>query len=162
MSSAEIQVRPASQADIDRIVAFNAAMAEETEDKRLDPEILRAGVGAVLQDAHKGRYWMAEIEGRVVGQTLLTWEWSDWRNGLFWWIQSVYVLPEARGKGVYRALYSHILETARRTPDVCGIRLYVDQSNTRAARVYETLGMDAAHYNMYEVDFVLSDARPRS
>lgn len=156
--SNQIRVRPAEPADLDQIVQFNAAMARETEDKELDLGSLRAGVAAVLADPGKGRYYMADCDGRRVGQTLLTWEWSDWRNGVFWWIQSVYVAPDIRGQGVYSALYRHILEAARATPEVCGIRLYVDKTNTRASRVYEVLGMEAAHYNMYEVDFVLAES----
>lgn len=157
--SADIHVRPARADDLETIVRFNTAMAQETEDKALDAATLRAGVAAVLKDAGKGRYFMADSDGQPVGQTLLTWEWSDWRNGLFWWIQSVYVAPDQRGRGIYSAIYRHILDAAQAAPEVCGIRLYVDKTNTSASRVYEALGMSAAHYNMYEVDFVLADAR---
>lgn len=155
--SADIQVRPARADDLETIVRFNAAMALETEHKTLDAATLRAGVSAVLEDAGKGRYFMADSAGQALGQTMLTWEWSDWRNGVFWWIQSVYVAPDQRGRGIYSALYRHILDAARAAPDVCGIRLYVDKTNRSASRVYEALGMQAAHYNMYEVDFVLAE-----
>lgn len=130
-------------------------MAKETEDLELDEERLRGGVGAVLEDRAKGLYWIAEIDNRVVGQTLVTSEWSDWRAGAFWWIQSVYVEPESRSSGVFRALYEHIERQARADPGVCGLRLYVEQENHKAQNAYERLGMKRTPYWIYEVDFVL-------
>lgn len=150
-----LEIRPATPADAEAIVAFNAAMARETEGKELELARLSRGVAAVFADPALGEYWVAERGGDVVGGLLLTYEWSDWRDGRFWWIQSVYVRPEARGGGVYTALYRAIESRARETPGVCGLRLYVDHGNERAQRVYEHLGMEAARYRFYEVDFVL-------
>lgn len=133
----------------------SAAMAREIEDIELDRDRLLAGTRAVLEDAGKGFYVVAEREGRVAGQLMITFEWSDWRNGVFWWIQSVYVEPEARGQGVYTALHRWVHEQARRGGDVCGIRLYVDKSNQNAQRTYRRLGMTPAVYDMYEADFIL-------
>ena len=148
-------VRPASSADTDIIARFNRAMAAETEGLELDPERARAGVEAVLADSGKGFYLVAEEDGRVVGQLMVTFEWSDWRNGSFWWIQSVYVDPAHRRRGIFRRLYEETLERARSQPGVCGLRLYVEGENRRAQRTYESLGMRLTPYRLYEVDFVL-------
>ncbi|MEZ5363248.1 MAG: GNAT family N-acetyltransferase [Bryobacterales bacterium] len=138
------------------LAAFNAAMALETEHLELDGERLRAGVAAVVADPAKGFYLVAEEEGTVVGQLLITYEWSDWRNGVFWWVQSVYVRPESRGRGVYSTLYEDAVRRAREAGDVCGLRLYVERENRRAQRTYQKLGMRPTVYEMYETDFVLS------
>lgn len=151
-----IAIRTAAPADRDIIAAANLALAQETEDKSLDPDIVRRGVQAVLDDAAHGMYYLAEVDGKVVGQLALTWEWSDWRNGTFWWIQSVYVTADCRGRGVFKALYNHVLDDARRRDGVCGVRLYVDKSNHSAAEVYRRLGMAATHYDMLEVDFTMA------
>ena len=134
-------VRPAARADCATLVAFNAALALETEGKRLDPATLAAGVAAALNDPAKGHYAVAEEGGAVVGQCLVTLEWSDWRNGWFWWIQSVYVLPAARRTGVFRDLYRHLEADAAARPDVIGIRLYVERDNARAQATYSSLGL---------------------
>ena len=134
------------------IAAFNSAMALETESVVLDAERVAAGVAALLADPAKGFYTLAEAEGAVVGQTLVTYEWSDWRNGVFWWLQSVYVTPEWRGRGVFRRLFEHIETRAR--SEACGLRLYVERHNHSAARVYETLGFTPTVYDLYEKDFV--------
>lgn len=154
-----IHIRRATTADTDRIADHNAAMARETENVQLDPERLRLGVDAVLRDPGKGFYTVAEADGRVVAQMMITFEWSDWRNGTFWWVQSVYVQPEYRKQGVYRRLYEHVLSEAKSRNDVCGVRLYVDKDNRTAQQVYERLGMNPAHYAMYELDFILERAR---
>jgi GNAT superfamily N-acetyltransferase len=146
-------IRTATAADVETVAANNAAIALETEGRRLDPDTLRTGVGRVLSDPTRGVYYLAESGGRVVGQLLITREWSDWRDGWFWWIQSVFVVPEARRTGVYRVLHEHVVGEARRTGDVCGIRLYTEQGNTRAHRVYEQMGMRRSAYVMYEVDW---------
>ncbi len=130
-------------------------MAREIEDTELDYNRLLAGTRAVFEDAGKGFFVVAERESRVVGQLMITFEWSDWRNGLFWWIQSVYVEPASRGQGVYSALHQWVMEQAAAARDVCGIRLYVDKSNHNAQRTYRRLGMTPAVYDMYETDFVL-------
>ena len=151
----ELAIRAAAPHDAVVLVEFNRAMARETEDKELDSARLRAGVDAVFADPSRGRYLLALSGDEPVGALLLTYEWSDWRNGVFWWIQSVYVPPHARGRGVFGALYRHVEEEAREAREVCGLRLYVDLKNERAQRVYEALGMVPSHYRFYEVDFVL-------
>lgn len=146
----EILIRPAHAADAAAIVEFNQAMAHETEGKRLDKETLMGGVEAVFHAADKGFYVVAESENKIVGGLMVTFEWSDWRNGWFWWIQSVYILPDFRGRGIYRRLYDFVREKARAERDVRGFRLYVERENAHARKVYETLGMEESHYLMYE------------
>jgi Acetyltransferases len=148
-------IRQGTIQDLDTLVDFNAAMAFETEGLILDRERLRCGVKAVLSDPSRGFYWVAEVEGRVVGQMMITFEWSDWRNGTFWWIQSVYVSPEHRRRGVFRALYEHVEKQARDLPGVCGLRLYVEGGNAKAQRTYASLGMQRTSYQIFEKDFVL-------
>jgi GNAT superfamily N-acetyltransferase len=132
-------------------VAWNAAMAIETENKTLDPAVLGAGVQAVLDEPERGFYLIAEREGEAVGSLLVTYEWSDWRNGDFFWIQSVYVSPDARRTGVFRALYAAVEQRARDAGAV-GLRLYVEHENSRAQQTYEGLGMQRCHYHMYEIE----------
>lgn len=146
-----MRVRDASQADLEFIVRANQAMAAETERLALDPALVRPGVKAVLADPSLGRYYLAEADGRPVGQLLTTFEWSDWRNGLLLWIQSVYVLPEARGRGAFRALFQHLVDLAGVDARICGIRLYVDRHNERAQAVYARLGMHLSNYAVMEV-----------
>ena len=148
-----ITVRPADTADADFIAHGNAAMALETEHKQLDPATVGAGVRAALADPGKGRYFIAERDGQRVGQLMFTCEWSDWRNGTFWWIQSVYVPPEARRSGVFRALFRHVESLARQDPAVCGIRLYVERENARAQATYRHCGLEDAGYTVMEVDY---------
>ena len=145
-----MKIREATQADLSFIVAANAALATETERKTLDPALLRQGVQTVLADPALGRYYIAEVDGDAVGQLMTTFEWSDWRNGLFLWIQSVYVLPSHRGDGAFRALYDHLGELARADARICGIRLYVDHGNERAQGVYERMGMHRSNYGVME------------
>ena len=142
--------RDARRADVDDIVNFQIAMAEETEQLRLDSQICTQGVRAVLDDSGLGRYYVAELDGKVVASTLITYEWSDWRNGVVWWIQSVYVVPGARKKGVYAGLYRHVQDLARADANVRGIRLYVDRRNGAAQEVYARLGMNGEHYRVFE------------
>jgi GNAT superfamily N-acetyltransferase len=151
--SGDVQVRRASFRHLAAIVGFNAAMAKETEGKELDLDLLRPGVEAVLTRDDLGFYLVAEQTGRAVGQLLITYEWSDWRNAFFWWIQSVYVSPDSRRFGVYKALHDHASTEARRQGNVCGLRLYVDKNNRVAQGVYGSLGMHLAHYDMYEIEF---------
>jgi GNAT superfamily N-acetyltransferase len=146
-------IRRATLADLDAIVGFNAAMARETEGKALDPSRLSDGVKAVLQQEDLGFYLLAELDGQAVGQLLVTTEWSDWRNAFFWWVQSVYVLPEYRRRGVYRALDQQVRLEAGQSGNVCGVRLYVDQENRVAQQVYQDLGMSQSRYYMYEIEF---------
>ena len=145
-----MNIRIATTADAPELVEFNQAMALETEGKQLDIHILSRGVAAVFEDEKKGFYVVAEDGNRVVGCLLITFEWSDWRNGWFWWIQSVYVRPEVRGKSVYSKLYAFVKERAANEADVRGFRLYVDRENEHAKRVYEKLGMELSNYLPYE------------
>ena len=140
---------------MEAIAGFNRAMARETEGRDLDPERLARGVAAALEDPERARYWMAEVDGESVGSLMITPEWSDWRNGTFWWIQSVYVVPEARRSGVFRTLYESLRKRARVAEGVCGLRLYVDRENRSARAVYEAMGMVRTDYLLYEEDFVL-------
>ena len=155
----ELNIRAARAEDATVIAGFNRALARETEGRELDPERSGPGVRAVLADATKGRYHVAESEGRVVGQLMLTFEWSDWRNGMFWWIQSVYVAPECRGLGVFSALYKRVEAEARATEGVCGLRLYMEHHNDRARAAYVRLGLRPAGYEVLETDF-LGSSKP--
>lgn len=150
MSDPPIGIRAAGSGDAATLVDFQLRMARETEDLELEPGTVTRGVQAVLADPGKGAYWVAESAGRVVGSLLTTFEWSDWRNGTVLWIQSVYVLPDSRGRGVYRALYEHLRRRVEDEPGLKGLRLYVDRRNTAAQRVYERLGMTSEHYLTYE------------
>jgi ribosomal protein S18 acetylase RimI-like enzyme len=120
---------------------------------RLSPEVINRGVETLLADQSKGRYWVAQADSRVVGQIMVTYEWSDWRNGMIWWIQSVYVHGDYRRSGVFSALYRHVESLARRDPQVSGIRLYVERDNARARRTYESLGMDMTDYRVMQSMF---------
>jgi ribosomal protein S18 acetylase RimI-like enzyme len=148
-------IREARATDAEVIARFNARMALETEHLQLDEARLLEGVKAVLADASKGFYRVAEIDGRVAGQAMITYEWSDWRNANFWWLQSVYVDGAYRGRGVFSAIYESVIVEARNA-GACGMRLYVERENERAQRTYARLGMRSADYVMYEVDFVLT------
>jgi ribosomal protein S18 acetylase RimI-like enzyme len=145
-----MQIRLASGDDAKVLIEFNSAMALETEGKQLLPEVIGAGVAALLDNPACGFYVVAEAEGRVVGSLMITKEWSDWRNGNFWWIQSVYVRPEFRRQGVYKRLYRHVQELAARDPAACGFRLYVERENRRAQSAYRTLGMSETGYCVFE------------
>jgi ribosomal protein S18 acetylase RimI-like enzyme len=145
-------IREARHEDLDALVAGNHAMALETERLRLDPAVLRAGVTAVLEGRAPGRYYVFEADGRVLAQLMITFEWSDWRDRVVWWIQSVYVDPEHRRRGLYGQLYAAVREEAR-AAGAAGLRLYVDASNTRAQATYEALGMDGGHYRVFEAMF---------
>ena len=146
-------LREATPDDTATIAGFNSAMAEETEGKALASERIGAGVAALLEDERKGRYWVAESDDRVVGQIMVTYEWSDWRNATIWWIQSVYVHPEHRRQGVFTALYRHVEDIARRADGVCGLRLYVEKANSRAQETYTALGMSKDNYLVMESMF---------
>jgi GNAT superfamily N-acetyltransferase len=151
----DISVRSATLEDTEFLVSGNGRMALETEGRALDMHTLRAGVCAVFDDPARGFYLIAEIGGRAAGQMMITYEWSDWRNGAFWWIQSVYTVPESRGLGVFKALYSHVESLARTSGGVCGLRLYVETHNQLAQAAYERCGMKEAVYRMFEVDYSL-------
>jgi GNAT superfamily N-acetyltransferase len=144
-----ISIRPATPEDHPRIVGFNQSMARETEGRELDAAVVAAGVARLLQTPEFGFYLIAEVDGETAGCLMITYEWSDWRNALFWWIQSVYVEPGFRRRGVYRALHGFVRSMAE-TRDSCGLRLYVEKNNNRAQRTYSTLGMGQTHYKMFE------------
>lgn len=146
-----VRIRRAEGTDVDTIADFNTEMARETENIVLPRLRLVNGIKALLEDISKGFYVMAEFNGKPVGQVMITYEWSDWRNGTFWWIQSVYVLPQYRRMGVFRALFHHIKLTAEEATDVCGLRLYVEQGNHTAKQTYESLGMEESHYDLREI-----------
>ena len=145
-----IQLRQAEPGDVGTIADFNCRLAAETEQKQLDPATVTAGVAELIAIPHRGRYFVAVAEGQVVGQMMHTYEWSDWRNGDIWWLQSVYVLPEFRGQGVFRALFQHLRDEAQRDPGVVGLRLYAEDHNQRAHEVYDKLGMRPAGYSVRE------------
>jgi GNAT superfamily N-acetyltransferase len=145
--------REATPADIATIAKFNVAMAHETEDKLLDPVIVTRGVTEALKRPEVCRYYVAEMDGRVVACFMITYEWSDWRCGIFWWVQSVYVDPAFRRRGVFRELHKYVEDKARATKDVIGLRLYVEMDNTPARATYERLGMKQTGYEVYEIDW---------
>ena len=152
-----ITVRDARPTDAGAIAAFNNAMAQETEGKSLDSQLIGPGVRKLLENPAMGRYWVAEIDGRIVGQIMVTYEWSDWRNGLIWWVQSVYVVPDCRRKGVFSALYHHVESLAVAEVHVCGIRLYVEKDNARAHHTYIAMGMAETDYRIMETMFERDD-----
>ncbi len=148
-----IIIRNANKEDISIIVKFNTAMAMETESKTLESAIIREGVDAVLNNAALGHYFIAEIDDIPVGQLMITKEWSDWRNGEFWWIQSVYVYPDYRQNNIFKELYNEVLKLAKQSKIVCGVRLYVDKENTIAQNVYSKIGMKESNYIFFEEDW---------
>jgi GNAT superfamily N-acetyltransferase len=145
-----VRIRPAVPADADTIADFQLRMARESEGLALDLSTVRAGVGAVFDDPTKGRYWVAEADGRIVAVLLAIPEWSDWRNAAVLWIHSLYVVPEARRRGVFRRLYSHLRNLVERSPGLAGLRLYVAKRNYRAHKAYDAVGMTREHYHLYE------------
>jgi ribosomal protein S18 acetylase RimI-like enzyme len=144
------KIRRAGAGDASVVVEFNQRLAQESEGKALDASVLTAGVLAGLADPAKALYFVAEEEGKVVGQLMITKEWSDWRNGWIWWIQSVYVREEARRRGVFRSLYRHVERMARESSEVIGLRLYVEHENARAQETYLNLGMSRTGYLVFE------------
>ncbi len=149
MADVDISIRRATRDDAPTIAAFNRAMAAETEGLQLDEPTLLAGVGAVFDEPGNGFYLVAEAGGRSAGCLMVTYEWSDWRNARFWWIQSVYVAEPFRRCGVYRTLHEHVADLAR-SAGACGLRLYVERNNARAQQTYRRLGMDETVYRMFE------------
>ncbi len=149
-TEAELKIRRATPDDAPALVGFNLAMARETESLELSEEILTAGVRNLFANPQFGFYLIAEVAGEAVGSMMITYEWSDWRDGLFWWVQSVYVRPDHRRRGVYRQLYDYVKREAARDPRVRGFRLYVERENLAAQKTYERLGMSETHYKMFE------------
>jgi len=145
-----IDYREGTPSDVSVIVDFQVAMARETEELDLDREICTRGVQGVFDDPSRGRYFLAENDGTVIASLMITYEWSDWRNGNVWWIQSVYVVPSFRGQRVYAGLYEHVQRLVQSDDSVRGIRLYVDRRNVSAQKVYTRLGMNGEHYQVFE------------
>jgi GNAT superfamily N-acetyltransferase len=145
-----IQIRKAIQEDANTIVDFQVKMAKETENLELERNIVEKGVEAVFNDSGKGLYFVAEENNIVVASLMITYEWSDWRNGLVYWIQSVYVVDNYRKKGVFRLMYEHIKTKVSQDESLRGIRLYVDKTNTKAINVYNRIGMNGEHYQLFE------------
>jgi GNAT superfamily N-acetyltransferase len=143
-------IRPGLLFDIDVIADFQFRMAKETENLELDPPTVNQGVSAVFDDPSKGKYWVAELDGKVIGCLLTVPEWSDWRNGTVLWIHSVYVVPEYRQHGIFKQLYSHLKQMVLESTELRGLRLYVDKSNLRAQKVYQSLEMSSEHYHLFE------------
>jgi len=156
----DIRIREAALTDAPVIADCNVRLARESEGLELETARVEAGVAAMLKDPAKGIYYVAEAGGKVAGQLMITYEWSDWRNGNIWWIQSVYVKPEFRRAGVFRALFNHLQELARAREDVCSLRLYVHAENTRAAQSYERLGMTRTQYEVFEQEVRKDGERP--
>lgn len=152
LTMTDITVRPARPDDWPTIAEFNMRLAWESEHKRLDPAKIEPGVRALLDDPTKGRYFVAEVEGQIVGQIMHTYEWSDWRNGNIWWLQSVYVAEDFRQQGVFRRLYEFLAQLAK-SERVLGIRLYVEDQNARAEKTYQNLGLQVAGYHVMECWF---------
>jgi GNAT superfamily N-acetyltransferase len=148
-----LSIRPATTDDLPTLVDFNCRLAEETEHKRLDGETIARGVRRALSQPQLCRYFVAEREGAIVGQAMITLELTDWRDGVLWWFQSVYVAEPHRASGVFRALFEHIAALAQADPEVRGLRLYVEQGNARAQRVYEQMGLQPSGHVVYERDW---------
>jgi ribosomal protein S18 acetylase RimI-like enzyme len=148
-----ISVRRATRDDLATIVDFNIAMAAESEDKGLHPGVLSRGVAHLFDEPADGFYLMGDADGVAAGSLMVTYEWSDWRGGRFWWIQSVYVLPQFRRKAVYSKMHDWVRQTAIADANACGIRLYVEKQNIGAQATYQSLGMVATHYDLYEEEF---------
>lgn len=149
----QVKIRDAVREDGPKLVQFSLSMALETEDKQLDEQVLTGGVNSMFTDPKHGFYMVAEVDGEVVGSLMVTYEWSDWRDGVFWWIQSVYIEPGFRRRGVFRKLYGEARNRAINTPHVCGCRLYVEQDNAGAQATYVQLGFAETHYKVYEEIF---------
>ena len=145
-----IEIRPGRREDAPNIVDFQIRMAKETEDFALDRSTVEKGVQAVFDDPHKGAYWIAELDGEVAGCLLTVPEWSDWRNGTVLWIHSVYVIPSARRRGIFRMMYENLKTRVEQSADLRGLRLYVERENERAQKTYNAMGMDGNHYKMFE------------
>lgn len=152
MESSIIEIRKARLDDLETIVKFNSNLAFETEGKKLNEYILTKGVKSLIDDDSKGQYYVYTVDGKVVGQIMHTYEWSDWRNGVFLWVQSVYVENEYRRKGIFKELYSYIKSICDNDENICGIRLYVEKENIQAKATYKSLDMYECNYHMYEYE----------
>jgi ribosomal protein S18 acetylase RimI-like enzyme len=143
-------IRQSTIKDLTTLASFQLQLAEESENMKLNKAIVTAGLQALFDDPSKGTYFVAEDGGTVCGCFLITFEWSDWRNGMIWWLQSVYVAATHRRQGVFKKMYDHIVESISRDPKIIGLRLYVDKTNARAQNVYQSMGMNGDHYTVFE------------
>ncbi len=151
-----VTVRPAQSTDTPIIAKLNCRLASESENRHLDQDRVATGVAALFESTERGQYFVAEVDGAVVGQLLITYEWSDWRNGMFWWIQSVYVAEKHRRSGIFSSLYQTVSRLAKQDLTVCGLRLYVEQDNDGARDTYLSRGMSMTSYEVMEIDFTQS------
>lgn len=145
-----VMVRKARLEDISALIEFQQGLAHETEGIKLDESLLEQGLGAIIKDPSKGFYFVAELQGQPVGCCMVTFEWSEWRNGTVYWLQSVYVKHSHRGAGVFKKLYEHLMTMVASDPKIFGMKLYANKSNTKAHQIYKSLGMDGDHYVMFE------------
>jgi GNAT superfamily N-acetyltransferase len=145
-----ISIRKARTTDVPVLIDFQQRLAVESEGVNLNAETLRQGMQAMFSDPSKGSYFVAENNGEVIGCHMITYEWSDWRNGMVWWLQSVYVMEGYRKNGVFRSMYDNLMNTIKNDRGIIGLRLYVDKSNARAQQVYEAMGMNGDHYTVFE------------
>ncbi|HYC83630.1 MAG TPA: GNAT family N-acetyltransferase [Chryseosolibacter sp.] len=146
----ECAIRKATRADIPELMIFQIKLAEETENLKLNADILRDGMTAMFDNPAKGEYYVAEIDNQIVGCHMVTYEWSDWRNGVVYWLQSVYVREDYRKHGVFRKMFLNLMNEIRSNPSIAGLRLYVDKTNIRAQQVYAAMGMNGEHYTVFE------------
>jgi len=145
-----ISIQKAIPDNIELLIDFQQRLAFETENVKLDSETLRRGMKAMFDDPAKGIYYIARDGSEIIGCHMITYEWSDWRNGTVWWLQSVYVIESHRKKGVFKMMYENLINIIRLDPQIVGLRLYADKTNTRALKVYEAMGMDGSHYTVFE------------
>jgi len=145
-----MKIREATILESTQIIDFQIKMAMETENISLNQDIIKKGVQAVFEDKSKGVYYVCEIENKIVASLLTTYEWSDWRAKTIIWLQSVYVMPEFRKQGIFKVMYQHIKNLVLDSENYCGIKLYVDNTNTKAQNVYNTVGMNGEHYKLFE------------
>ena len=144
------EIRKGKLSDLDSIVELQVKMARETEDLKLDRDVVKKGVRGVFEEPARGTYWVAEEKDKILGVLLAIPEWSDWRNGTVLWIHSLYIVPEARRGGIFKKLYLSLKQQVMQSPQLVGLRLYVDRQNESAKKVYDKLGMNKDHYELYE------------
>jgi ribosomal protein S18 acetylase RimI-like enzyme len=145
-----ITIQKALSVHIDILIDFQQRLAYESEEVTLDSSTLRKGMEAMFADPGKGLYYIASDGDEVVGCHMITYEWSDWKNGMVWWLQSVYVKESHRKKGIFKMMYDNVISMIKKDPNLIALRLYVDKSNERAMKVYSAMGMDGSHYTVYE------------
>lgn len=148
---AKVVIRKSQLRDLPTLIDFQQRLALETENFELDAATVKKGIEAMFKDPAKGTYFVAEVDGELAGCHSITYEWSDWRNGMVWWLQSVYVAEKHRKNGVFKAMFENLKSLIANDPSLAGLRLYVDKTNTRAQKVYESIGMNGEHYSVFEL-----------